>query len=110
MLIPEIRKRLTDFVQLCKAHKVKSLYVFGSAVTDNFNPATSDYDLLVDIDETDPIEKGEKLISLWDKLETMFQRKVDLLTDASIKNPVLRKNIDQTKILIYDGNSAKVPG
>jgi len=65
-------------------------------------------DFLVEIDDVDPIERGEKLMSLWEKLEEFFHRKVDLLTDSSIKNPILRKNIDKTKILIYDGRRQKI--
>ena len=47
-------------------------------------------------------------MNIWDKLEDFFQRKVDLLTNSSIKNPILRKNIDTTKILLYDGIEQKV--
>jgi uncharacterized protein len=68
----------------------------------------SDVDLVVEIDEPNPIARGEKLMSLWDLLEDFFKRKVDLLTDSSIRNPYLRKSIDQTKILVYDGNLSEV--
>jgi predicted nucleotidyltransferase len=98
----EISIRRKDFEALCQSHQVKSLYAFGSSVTNRFNFEKSDIDLLVEIDDIDPLERGEKLISLWDLLEVFFQRKVDLLTDSSIRNPFLRKNIDSTKILIYD--------
>lgn len=98
----EISTRRKDFEALCKSHKVKYLYAFGSSVTNRFNFEESDIDLLVEIDDNDPLERGEKLISLWDLLESFFQRKVDLLTDSSIRNPFLRKSIDSTKILIYD--------
>lgn len=108
LILDEIKKDTNDFKNLCKTHKVKSLYAFGSSVTNHFNSSTSDIDLLVEIDDSDPLERGEKLLSLWDKLELFFKRKVDLLTDASIKNPYLRKNIDATKILVYDGKSAKI--
>lgn len=104
----EILNRLIDFKTLCKDHKVKYLYAFGSSVTDKFNPATSDIDLLVEIDTRDPLERGEKLISLWDTFEEFFHRKVDLLTESSIRNPYLKKSIDSTKILIYDGEGSKV--
>ena len=53
-------------------------------------------------------ERGEKLISIWDTLEDFFHRKVDFYTDSSIHNPYLRKSIDASKILIYDGTSQKV--
>jgi uncharacterized protein len=104
----EILKKLFVFNTLCQNHKVKYLYAFGSSTTDNFDFDKSDIDLLVEIDSQDPIERGEKLISLWDTFEDFFHRKVDLLTDSSIRNPYLRKNIDSTKILIYDGSGQKV--
>lgn len=100
----EISKGLHVFNSLCQKHSVKYLYAFGSSTNDNFNPDKSDIDLLVEIDDPDPIERGEKLISLWDTFEDFFHRKVDLLTDSSIHNPYLRKSIDATKILIYDGS------
>lgn len=99
---------MADFLSLCKTHNVKTLYAFGSSITDQFNEASSDIDLLIEIDTDDPIERGENLISIWDKLEQFFQRKVDLLTNASIKNPILRKSIDSTKVLIYDGKEQKI--
>ena len=108
MLTDEIAKRREDFENLCADHKVKFLYAFGSSITDRFDLDKSDIDLLVEIDDNDPIERGEKLISLWDKFEDFFNKKVDLLTDSSIKNPFLRKSIDATKVLIYDGSGQKV--
>ena len=104
----EILKQETDFKTLCQKHNVKSLYAFGSSTTENFDFNKSDIDLLVEIEDIDPIERGEKLISLWDTFELFFHRKVDLLTDSSIHNPYLRKSIDSTKILIYDGEGSKV--
>jgi len=100
----EISIRRKDFEALCQSHKVKYLYAFGSSVTDRFDPEKSDIDLLVEIDDNNPLERGEKLISLWDLLENFFHRKVDLLTESSVKNPYLRKSIDSTKVLIYDRN------
>jgi len=104
----EILKQKSDFRALCKNHIVRYLYAFGSATTDKFNIISSDIDLLVDIDEPDPIERGEKLLSLWDTFELFFHRKVDLLTDSSISNPYLRKSIDSSKVLIYDGKGSEI--
>jgi len=97
-----------NLVRLCKAHKVGKLYAFGSSVTDRFNPNLSDIDVVVKIDIADPADRGDALLSLWDKLEILFKRKVDLLTEDSIKNPYLKKNIDQTKKLIYDVEREKI--
>ena len=104
----EISKKQNDFTSLCKSHNVKYLYAFGSSVSEKFDPKKSDIDLLVEIDSIDPIDRGEKLLSLWDLFEVFFKRKVDLLTETSIRNPFLRKSIDSTKVLIYDGRGQKV--
>jgi predicted nucleotidyltransferase len=108
IIIDEISGKKDDFLLLCKAHKVKYLYAFGSSVSDHFDPLNSDIDLLVEIDSIDPIDRGEKLLSLWDLFEIFFDRKVDLLTEGSIRNPFLRRNIDSTKVLVYDGSGKKI--
>ena len=103
-----IKERHDDFISLCRQHKVSKVYAFGSSITDHFDPIKSDIDVIVDLDIKDPIEYGETLLSLWDNLEVFFKRKVDLLTDDSINNPYLRKSIESTKKLIYDGQGEKV--
>jgi len=81
----EIIKNLPDFKNICENHKVKYLYALGSAVGGKFDDEKSDIDLLVEVDDPDPIGRGEKLLSLWDALESLFKRKVDLLTSSSIE-------------------------
>lgn len=100
----QISRKKKDFLLLCKSHNVKYLYAFGSSTDDRFDPKKSDIDLLVEIDSSDPIDRGEKLLSLWDLFENFFNRKVDLLTESSIRNPYLKKSIESTKVLIYDGS------
>jgi predicted nucleotidyltransferase len=103
-----IKVNSKEFLSLCKSHDVKTLYAFGSSTNDKFKEESSDIDLLVELDTKDPIKRGENLLDLWDKFESFFQRKVDLLTNSSIRNPILRRSIDSSKILIYDGKEHKV--
>ena len=86
-----IKERYTDFVDLCRSHKVDKIYAFGSSITDRFDPKTSDIDVVIKIDIEDPADRGEALLSLWDNLEILFKRKVDLLTEDSIRNPYLKE-------------------
>ena len=103
-----IESHSNELLSLCESHDVATLYAFGSATNDQFDEVSSDIDLLVELHTKDPIRRGENLIDLWDKFERIFQRKVDLLTNSSIKNPILRRNIDASKILIYDRKERKV--
>jgi predicted nucleotidyltransferase len=104
----EISKRSDVFLSLCKQNGVKELYAFGSSTNLKFDNEQSDIDLIVELNKLDPLEKGERLMNIWDEFEDSFQRKVDLLTENSIKNPYLKKSIDSTKILIYDGRMQKI--
>ena len=103
-----IKSNSSEFLSLCKSHDVKTLYAFGSSIGDKFDELKSDIDLLIELETPDPIERGEKLMDLWEKFEAFFQRKVDLLTNNSIRNPFLRKSIDASKILIYDGQRQEI--
>ena len=93
---------------LQKNSAVKRFYLFGSIITPDFDNATSDIDVLVETENIPPEEKGEQLMILWDELEKLFARKVDLLTENSLRNPYLAKEINQTKKLIYDGQSKQI--
>jgi len=103
-----IKDKNEEFIALCRQHRVSKLYAFGSSITEHFNPIKSDIDVIVELDIQDPIEYGETLLLFWDNLEVFFNRKVDLLTDDSIHNPYLRKSIESTKKLIYDGQGEKI--
>lgn len=102
-----IEQNRIEFLALCKKRKVSKLYAFGSSITSEFKEH-SDIDFVVDLDIEDPIEFGETLLALWDELESLFDRRIDLLTDDSISNPFLRKSIDSTRKLVYDGQGEKV--
>ncbi|MCL1866050.1 MAG: nucleotidyltransferase domain-containing protein [Oscillospiraceae bacterium] len=104
--IKKYRKKLAD---LCNDNvAVNQLYLFGSALSSRFNEDTSDIDVLVRVAELQPEELGENLIALWDNLELLFNRKVDLLTENSLRNPFLKKEVELTKKLIYDRQSRKI--
>lgn len=107
MLKELIGERGPQFMELCRMHKVKELYAFGSAVNGPFTDA-SDVDLIVDVEQGDPVETGERLWSFWDRMEQFFQRKVDLLTPRSLQNPVKKRHIDAHKKLIYDGSTGRL--
>ena len=87
---------------LCVQNKVKSLYVFGSVLTNRFDN-NSDIDLIVDIDSANPLEYADCYFNLKFALQDLFNRPIDLLENKAIKNQYLRQEIDNSKQLIYAG-------
>ena len=66
--------------RLFAKYGLKSMAVFGSATRDDFRP-DSDVDIMVELER--PI--GIEFVSLADELESIVERKVDLVTRGSIK-------------------------
>ncbi|MCK9206187.1 MAG: nucleotidyltransferase domain-containing protein [Salinivirgaceae bacterium] len=95
-----IDQNINQIVQLCKINKVRSLFAFGSVITDKFRP-DSDIDLVVDIDDNDPISYSNKYINLKFQLEEILKRQIDLLEQKAIRNKFLKSEIERTKVQIY---------
>ena len=85
----------------CREHGIERLFIFGSALRDDFRPGDSDIDLLV---EFGPIEITKKFHAYLDAREAfrrIFQANVDLVMRGAVKNKVIANEIDRTKKLIY---------
>ncbi len=96
----ELKGHIKQIEELCNAHDVRSLFAFGSVVSGKLN-ADSDIDLIVDIDSNDPINYTDNYFALKYQLEGILKRPIDLLEDKAIKNPFLKQQIDNTKVLVY---------
>jgi len=88
-------------------NKVRALFAFGSVTTDNFSP-DSDIDLVVDIDDNDPISYTDKYFNIKFKLEEILKRQIDLLEQKAIKNRFIKNEIDRTKVQIYGKGSSNM--
>ena len=95
-----IDQNINQIVQLCKINKVRTLFAFGSVITDKFRP-DSDIDLVVDIDDNDPISYSDKYFNLKFQLEEILKRQIDLLEQKAIRNKFLKSEIERTKVQIY---------
>lgn len=88
-------------IELLKKHNIKNAYIFGSALTDNFNE-NSDVDFLVNLqDGLDPVDAGGHLWDLEYELKDLLHREIDLLTERSLKNPYFISEINATRQVIY---------
>ena len=90
------QKKLGEF---CRRWNVVEFAVFGSALREDFN-SESDVDVLVTF-------APDAEISLFDmaqmqiELERIYQRSVDLIEKASLRNPYRRREILQTAQVLY---------
>jgi len=96
----EIDKYQNEIRSVCSLYNVHKLYIFGSAIRDEFN-YQSDVDLLVDFKNISVHNYADNYYDLKIELQKIFNRKIDLLELQAIKNPYFKSEIEHTKRLIY---------
>lgn len=93
------KKELVDW---CDCWKVQEFYLFGSVLRDDFQPEDSDIDVMVQF--SPEARWGFEFVSMKQELESLFDRKVDLLTKAAVeksRNWIRRQEILSTAKLLY---------
>ncbi len=87
---------LRDF---CQRWKLRELALFGSAVRADFGPS-SDVDVMVTF-RPDTGSTLWDLVQIQEELETLFGRRVDVLSRATIRNPFRKRSIERDLTVIY---------
>lgn len=95
-----LNEYISAIIELCKKHKVKSLYAFGSVLNENFN-SESDIDLIVDFENLPVDDYADNYFDFKFSLENLIKRPIDLLEEKAIKNPYFKQSVNQQKQLIY---------
>lgn len=90
-----------QIAEVCRKHHVRRLSVFGSAVRPDFDPNTSDVDVVVEFEDMAADLYFDNKSSLLASLAQLFDRRVDLLTWKSIENPYLLRQVRSTQEQLY---------
>tara|TARA_R110000868_G_scaffold83605_8_gene235841 strand:- start:366 stop:668 length:303 start_codon:yes stop_codon:yes gene_type:complete len=93
-------KNISLIKKLCEKYRVRTFSAFGSVTREDFND-DSDIDFVVDFDENDPFEYTDLYFQLKENLEKLLKRQIDLIEERGIKNQFFRKELNETKVLIY---------
>lgn len=97
--VNEIKKIV---VPIAKKHKINSIRLFGSYARGEARP-DSDLDFVIDAGETRSLFQ---LGGLQTDLADAFHKKIDLLTDDSLK-PDFKHSIQADEVIIYDRQSER---
>jgi uncharacterized protein len=104
-MLPLITAKKAEIASLCRQHHVRRLDVFGSAARDDFDPAKSDIDFLVEFDlSASEAMTLDTFLGLKDSLEALLGRSVDLVDRRAVetsRNFIRRRSILSGVELIY---------
>ena len=98
---PIITNNLRDIYQICKTHNIEKLWAFGSVCTPYFNDK-SDVDFLVDFKPLPLEDYADNYFIVCDIMESLLNRKVDLVTVNSLGNPYFIKSLEKNKTILYE--------
>jgi uncharacterized protein len=96
-----VRAKLDQVAELCGRHSVRRLALFGSAVRADYDPARSDLDFLVDFEALTAARHADAYFGLLADLESLFDRPIDLVESATLRNPYRRREIEATQVLLH---------
>ena len=96
-----VADRVNEIVDLCRHLEVRRLDLFGSALGDGFDLASSDVDILVEFGARPDFDHFGAYFALKEGLEAVLGRPVDLVNGPSIRNPYLRRQIVETGETLY---------
>ena len=96
-----LRDKSTDLDRLCIAFHVQRLEAFGSILRDDFGPASSDIDFLVEFDGFGIEHYADSYFGFLEALQSLFGRRVDLIVISSLKNPYFIESINANKMPLY---------
>ena len=99
-----IELNIDKIIALCQKYKVAKLWVFGSILTSRFNDQ-SDVDFAVNFDaetiKAEGLDWADIFFDFMHELESLFGRRVDLVCEDAVSNKYFKKQLDETKQLIY---------
>ena len=101
VLWPPLSTNRPAIVDLCRAHHVTRLAVFGSATSSRFDPERSDVDLLVEFDSRQRTKRFEDYFGLKEGLEALLGRSVELVTPDALANPFFAASVADSEAELY---------
>ncbi len=99
---PLIQEKRADITALCQRYRVRHLEVFGSAARgDDFDPASSDADFLVEFEPQSDLPPLEEFFGFQAELSRLLERPVDLIEARAVRNPYVLADIKRTREVVY---------
>jgi len=93
--LAEVQKEIEE---ICRELSLRNLDLVGSATRGDFDEK-SDVDILVTFAGDEYL--FDRYFELKQRLERLFNRKVDIIEERALKNPCFKKSVERDRVKIY---------
>jgi uncharacterized protein len=100
-MTPVLEGQRRELADLCRTYRVRWLDVFGSAARGDFDEESSDGDLLVEFEDRSHADRADAYLGFLTAVEALVRRRIDLVEVGAVRNPYLRRGIEESRELVY---------
>ena len=86
---------------LCRKYAVKRLRLFGSALREDWDPDSSDFDFLAEFGSPVGMNAFDQFMGFTLDLEVLLGRKVDVIDWNAAKNPFFKRHAERSAKDLY---------
>ena len=97
-----LQAKLELLRELCERYGLERLELFGSAARGAFNPTSSDLDFIVQMKGRREPGYARRFYEFAEAIETLYGRRVDLLTELMIKNPYFKAEVEKERRVLLE--------
>ena len=96
-----LSSKQSEIEELCRKYAVKRLRLFGSALREDWDPESSDFDFLAEFGPPVGMNAFDQLTGLLLDLEALLGRRVDVVDWNAARNPFFKRHAERSAKELY---------
>ncbi len=96
-----LRSKRNGIEELCRKYAVKRLRLFGSALREDWDPESSDFDFLAEFGPPVGMNAFDQFMGFTLDLEALLGHKVDVVDWNAAKNPFFKRHAERSAKDLY---------
>ena len=99
--LEHLNSKRNGIEELCRKYAVKRLRLFGSALREDWDPESSDFDFLAEFGPPVGMNAFDQFMGFLLDLEALLGRKVDVVDWNAARNPFFKRHAERSAKDLY---------
>ncbi len=99
--LDHLRSKHDGIEELCRKYAVKRLRLFGSALREDWDPESSDFDFLAEFGPPVAMNAFDQFMGFVLDLKTLLGRDVDVVDWNAARNPFFKRHAERSAKELY---------
>jgi len=99
--LEHLNSKRNGIEELCRKYAVKRLRLFGSALREDWDPESSDFDFLAEFESPVGMNAFDQFMGFLLDLEALLGRNVDVIDWNAARNPFFKRHAERSAKELY---------